>query len=245
MDSQAPSRVKPLPLDAAQAANRSDRSLLVLSRLAPGVTLEQARRKLNSRAQQLTTSLPDAQGWGVRLAPLKEQISGSPNKALVALAGAVGLLLLIACINVATLVSARTAGQRREIAIRAALGAGRARLTAVACSAQTLLLAMLGGAGGLLAQHWSLDALVAPGAQSALPPVVGKRELTGAYSSLPPDPIDCHRDRFRIGTGDWNIEGQFAGKPLHVHAGQRIFCGIRRSSLKSRSRSYCWWAPAC
>ena len=157
----------PLRLDAAKAANPSDHSLLVLSRLAPGVTLEQAQRRLNTEARQLAASIPDARGWGVRLVPLKDQIAGSPNKALFALAGAVGFLLLIACINVATLLGARAAGQRREIAIRSALGAGRSRLMAHLL-AQTLLLAVLGGAGGLLATYWSMDALVAL-AHGALP----------------------------------------------------------------------------
>ena len=138
-----------------------------LSRLAPGVTLEQAQRRLDAEAQQLAESVLEARGWGVRIVPLKEQIVGSPNKALFALAGAVGFLLLIACINVATLLTARAAGQRREIAIRAALGAGRSRLMAHLLT-QTLLLATLGGAGGLIAAYWSMDALVAL-AHDALP----------------------------------------------------------------------------
>src|SRR6185369_7934740 len=111
--------------------------------------------------------IPQAQGWGVHLIPLKEQIVGTPKKALFALAGAVGFLLLIACINVATLLTARAAGQRREMAIRAALGAGRRRLMAQML-AQTLVLALIGGAGGLLAAYWSMDALVAL-ANSTLP----------------------------------------------------------------------------
>jgi putative ABC transport system permease protein len=150
----------PLTLDAAQAANRIDHSMMVLARLAPGVTLEQAQRRLDAGAQQLAADLPEAKGWGVHLVPLKEQIAGSPKKALFALAGAVGFLLLIACINVATLLTARAAGQRREMAIRAALGAGRRRLMAHLLT-QTLLLAVLGGAGGLIATYWSMDALVA------------------------------------------------------------------------------------
>ncbi len=157
----------PRRLDGAQAANRTDHSLLVISRLAPGVTLEQAQRRLDSEAQQLAESVPEAQGWGVRVVPLKEQIVGSPNKALFALAGAVGFLLLIACINVATLLTARAAGQRREIAIRAALGAGRSRIM-VHLLTQTLLLATLGGSCGLIAAYWSMDALIAL-AHNALP----------------------------------------------------------------------------
>ena len=157
----------PLPLDVTQAANRTDHALMVLARLAPGVTLEQAQRRLNAEAQQLSSVIPEAKGWGVRIVPLKEQIAGSPNKALFALAGAVCFLLLIACINVATLLTARAAGQRRQIAIRTVLGAGRARLVGHLLT-QTLLLSMLGGAAGLLATHWSMDALITL-AHGALP----------------------------------------------------------------------------
>src|SRR5207248_4072972 len=126
---------------------------------APGVTLEQAGRRLDEQARQVAASIPEAQGWGARVIPLKDQIIGSPKKALFALAGAVGFLLLIACINVATLLTARAAGQRREIAIRSALGAGRSRLMAHLLT-QTLLLALLGGAGGPVATYWSLVALL-------------------------------------------------------------------------------------
>ena len=157
----------PMRLEGAQAASRTEHSLMVLSRLAPGVTLEQAQRRLDAEALQLAESVPEARGWGVRIVPLKEQIVGGPNKALFALAGAVGFLLLIACINVATLLTARAAGQRREIAIRSALGAGRSRLMAHLLT-QTLLLATLGGACGLIAAYWSMDALVAL-AHNALP----------------------------------------------------------------------------
>jgi putative ABC transport system permease protein len=150
----------PLRLNVTQKANRTDHSLMVLARLAPGITLEQAQRRLDAGSQQVAAAIPQAQGWGVHLIPLKEQIVGTPKKALFALAGAVGFLLLIACINVATLLTARAAGQRREMAIRAALGAGRRRLMAQML-AQTLVLALIGGAGGLLAAYWSMDALVA------------------------------------------------------------------------------------
>ncbi len=142
----------PLPLDAAQSV-RKDRFLVVLARLAPGVTLEQARGRVNGSRQS-------ADGVAARLISLHERIAGRLNPALLSLAGAVGFLLLIACINVATLLTARAAGQRREMAIRSALGAGRGRLMAHLL-AQTLLLSLLGGAGGLLLSYWSRDALVA------------------------------------------------------------------------------------
>jgi putative ABC transport system permease protein len=144
----------PLKLDAARIANRSDRGLSVLARLSPGVTLDQAQHRLDSESQQLAT------GWKARVDLLKTRIVGRTNQGLMALAGAVGFLLLIACINVAMLLAARGAGQRREIAIRAALGASRGRLIRHLL-AQTILLAALGGAGGLAISYWSMGALVA------------------------------------------------------------------------------------
>lgn len=150
----------PLQLDPARAASRTDHALMVVARLAPGRTIEAAQRVLDAEARQTSDSIPALRGWGIRLLSLKKQVTGRPNKALLSLMGAVGFLLLIACLNVATLLTARAAGQRREIAIRAALGASRARLIAHLL-AQSLLLALLGGFGGILLAYWSLDALVA------------------------------------------------------------------------------------
>ncbi|QOY87113.1 ABC transporter permease [Paludibaculum fermentans] len=150
----------PLRLDAARATSRTEHSLMVIARLAPGRTPGAAQQVLDAEARQTADAIPAMKGWGIQLLPLKDQVSGKPNKALFSLMGAVGFLLLIACLNVATLLTARAAGQRREIAIRAALGAGRARLIAHLL-AQSLLLALLGGLGGLLLAYWSLDAMVA------------------------------------------------------------------------------------
>ena len=121
----------------------------ILARLAPGVGIDAARR------------------YEAKAAFLKDRISGPPNRALLSLAGAVGFLLLIACINVATLVSARAAAQRREFAIRSALGATRAQLARLLLG-QTTLLAAFGGALGLVFAYASLDALKSL-AQYALP----------------------------------------------------------------------------
>jgi putative ABC transport system permease protein len=144
----------PLTLDAAQSVNHKDRSLTVLARLAPGVTRDAAQSRMEIASRQTGDGLKPL------LAPLHERIAGRPNQALFSLAGAVGFLLLMACINVSTLLTARAAGQRREIAIRAALGAGRGRLMGHLL-AQTLLLSALGGLGGLAVTYWSMDALVA------------------------------------------------------------------------------------
>lgn len=149
----------PPRLGGAAEANQQDHSLMVLGRLAHGVSARAVEAMLNQEAQRLGASIRDARGWGVKVMSLKEQVTGAPNKALLALAGAVGLLLLIACINVAALLQARAAGQRLEIAIRAALGASRSRLL-LQLLTQSLVLAMLDGIGGLITTYWSLDALV-------------------------------------------------------------------------------------
>lgn len=136
----------PLRLDAKRIANRKDRAFGVLARLAPGIDVAQAQARFDPAK--------------VRVNPLERAIIGRPNQALFALAGAVAFLLLIACLNVATLVTARSAGQRREMAVRAAIGASRGQLVRHLL-AQAMLLAAAGGALGLLAAHGSMDALVA------------------------------------------------------------------------------------
>ncbi len=150
----------PLIIDNAQRDNRTSHSLMVLARLAPGMTFEQVQARLDAEARQTGESIPEEAGWGVQMIPLKEQIVGKLNKALFALAGAVGFLLLLACINVSTLVMSRAAGKRREMAIRSALGASRFRLVSHLL-AQSVLFAILGGVGALVVTRWSMDALVA------------------------------------------------------------------------------------
>jgi putative ABC transport system permease protein len=125
----------PLAIDAGE------RQISILARLAPGATLEAARR--HDR----------------RAAYLKDQVSGRPNQALLTLAVVVSLLLLLACLNIATLLRARASGQRREIAIRAAMGASRRQLVGHVL-AQTLALAAIGGAAGTALAYASLDVLV-------------------------------------------------------------------------------------
>ena len=140
----------PLRFDAARIANRKDRAFGVVGRLAPGVGLEGAQARLASSATE----------YRPVVRPLRDVVTGRPNQGLFALAGAVSFLLLIACLNVATLVAARSSGQRREMAVRAALGASRGQLV-THLLAQSLVLAAAGGLAGLVAAYWSLDALVA------------------------------------------------------------------------------------
>jgi putative ABC transport system permease protein len=147
-----------LPPEARQPRGRY---LSVIARLKPGVSLDQARAQMTSLAASLTQELPDFDtGWGVKVVPLRDELSGGIKPALLVLSGAVAFVLLIACANVANLLLARGAARQREIAIRSALGAARSRVVRQLLT-ESLLLGLLGGAAGLLVASWSLIALIA------------------------------------------------------------------------------------
>jgi predicted permease len=160
----------PLTYTQEQVAKRSGPYFLnVLARLAPGVTLDQARSHMNTLAQRFERELrgyrgPNGEdgGWRITVTPLQEEIVGGSRRALLVLLFSVGLLLLIACANVANLLLMRSARRQKELAIRAALGASRWRIVRE-LMVEGLVLATLAAALGLLFVNWGIKLLTVLG----------------------------------------------------------------------------------
>ena len=173
----------PMPVPAEPPAQRKSGWVFAAARLKPGVTVERAQADVTALSRQMEAAFPaDNQGSEYFVRSLRDVMIGDTRHALVLLLAAVGVVLLIACVNVANLLVARAMGRRQEMAVRAALGAGRGRLV-VQALAESLVLAAIAGGAGIVIAYWATPALVS---------------LVPASISLP-DLTDVGIDRFVLG----------------------------------------------
>ncbi|MGB8661944.1 MAG: ABC transporter permease, partial [Candidatus Acidiferrum sp.] len=148
----------PLPLAADAANNRGDENYNIMVRLKPGVSVLKAQADLDVIASRIREKDKRDASFGMHVVGLQEQVVGDVRRALLVLLGSVGLVLLIACANVANLLLTRGAGREKEVAIRTALGASWQRL-ARQLFTESILLGLLGGAAGLLVAQLSIYAV--------------------------------------------------------------------------------------
>jgi putative ABC transport system permease protein len=150
-----------MPLAASASADRTDKWLDVIGRLAPGRSIDQVRAEATAVAMNLARTYPESRGWSAQVVPLSEWLIGSGLRRMVwVLLGAVGLLMVLSCSNIASLLVTRAAGRRAEMAVRAALGAERPRLVRQLMT-ESGLLAAIGGLLGVLVAYWTLAGLSA------------------------------------------------------------------------------------
>jgi len=150
----------PLDMRDAEDNNRGNHYLTAVARLAPRATLAQAREQVRAMEARWSEEYPDRyEGRAVRLYPLHEDVTGDTSRTLLVLMGAAALVLLIACVNVANLMLVRTVARTREIAIRTAMGAARARVAGQQL-VESLLVAVAGGAIGSAVAYWGVKLLL-------------------------------------------------------------------------------------
>jgi putative ABC transport system permease protein len=166
-----------------RARNRTDHDFGVIGRLKHGVSPEQAAGELTAIEHRIAQSAPQLQGWGVTVVPLQRLVAENLETSLLVLLGAVGLVLVIACANIANLLLARAVSRERETAIRRALGANRRHLMRQFLI-ESALLSAIGGAAGLLIALWGVDVL-----DRALPATLTVTD--GGVVTRPPVAIDA------------------------------------------------------
>src|SRR6202023_2829472 len=144
----------PLPLGADAVKSRRDENYNIMVRLKPGVSVKNAQADIDVIASRIREKDKRDASFGMHVVGLQEQVVGDVRRALLVLLGSVGLVLLIACANVANLLLARAAGREKEVAIRTALGAGAWRIVRQLLT-ESVFLAIIGGAAGLVIAKWT------------------------------------------------------------------------------------------
>jgi putative ABC transport system permease protein len=151
----------PLALTVKQRLERNSRYIWVLGKLKPEVSFKRASAEMSGLAQRETDAYPDAyKGWQLRVMPVREFVNSDLTRQYtLLLMGAVGFVLLIACADVANVQFARVSGRQKELAVRAAMGASRARIVCQLLT-ESVLLALLGSVAGLLFAQWDIVLIV-------------------------------------------------------------------------------------
>jgi putative ABC transport system permease protein len=216
----------PLALEGTpQPLSRVSHQFFVYARMKPDVSLEQARTDMERIGALLQQQYPDAnRNHSAWVIPLEERLKGPVRNSLLLLLGAVAFVLLIACVNVANILLARAAGRRREMAVRSAVGAGRARLAGQMLT-ESVVLAVLGGGAGLVVAWWAIAAL-----KRFVPP--GLRLVGLAHLRLEPNVL-AFTAALSLATGllfgvlpAWHLASQDANAALKD--GGRGPTGVRR-----------------
>jgi predicted permease len=211
----------PLALTDEERKVRGNHNFLVIARLRPGVRVATAQSSMTVISDRLAHAYPEEdKGWGAIVNRLREDLVGDSRLPLLILLGAVGFVLLIACANTANLVLARTIARRKELAIRAAMGASRAQVLRPVLL-ETTMLAMAGGALGLMVASFSVSL------------------VTRALGDLLPRATEARLDGFVLAFTA--VASVLTGLATGLIAGARLMRGDLNDSLKQglgKSDSY-------